>query len=40
MQEKGVRRIPVVDARGALVGILAIDDLLEVARNSSPAWSR
>ncbi|MBE0598072.1 MAG: CBS domain-containing protein [Desulfuromonadales bacterium] len=30
MQEKGVRRIPVVDARGDLVGILAIDDLLEV----------
>jgi CBS domain-containing protein len=30
MQEKGVRRIPVVDERGALVGILAIDDLLEV----------
>jgi Mg/Co/Ni transporter MgtE len=25
-----VRRIPVVDTRGALVGILAIDDLLEV----------
>jgi CBS domain-containing protein len=30
MQRKGVRRIPVVDARGALVGILTIDDLLEV----------
>lgn len=30
MQRKGVRRIPVVDTRGALVGILAIDDLLEV----------
>jgi CBS domain-containing protein len=30
LQEKGVRRAPVVDARGALVGILAMDDLLEL----------
>jgi CBS domain-containing protein len=30
MQEKGVRRVPVVDAQGALMGILAMDDLLEL----------
>ena len=28
MRSKGVRRLPVVDAAGALVGILAADDLL------------
>lgn len=28
MQERGVRRLPVVDAAGALVGILTMDDLL------------
>jgi CBS domain-containing protein len=30
MRVKGVRRIPVVDERNALVGILSSDDLLEV----------
>ena len=30
MRVKGVRRVPVVDARGGLVGILALDDLLEL----------
>jgi len=30
MRRKGVRRVPVVDARGALVGLVALDDLLEV----------
>ncbi len=28
MRDKGVRRMPVVDAAGALVGILTLDDLL------------
>ena len=27
MREKGTRRLPVVDARGGLVGILSLDDL-------------
>lgn len=30
MRMAGIRRVPVVDARGALVGILAIDDALDV----------
>ncbi len=30
MRGKGVRRAPVVDVAGALVGIVSIDDLLEV----------
>ena len=30
---KGVRRMPVVDAGGLLIGILSIDDLLEVIVN-------
>ena len=30
MRAKGVRRAPVVDAAGTLVGIVTIDDLLEV----------
>jgi len=30
MRARGVRRMPVVDARGALVGILAADDLLDL----------
>ena len=30
MRERGVRRVPVTDAQGALVGILAADDVLEV----------
>lgn len=30
MRSEGVRRIPVVDASGALVGILAADDLIDL----------
>jgi CBS domain-containing protein len=30
MRERGVRRLPVVDARGRAVGVLAVDDLLGV----------
>jgi CBS domain-containing protein len=30
MRARGVRRMPVVDARGALVGIVAADDLLDL----------
>lgn len=30
MQAKGVRRLPVVSAQGALVGIVSLDDLLEL----------
>lgn len=30
MRRRGVRRVPVVDANGALVGIISTDDLLEV----------
>lgn len=30
MRVKGVRRVPVVDARGALAGILTLDDMLEL----------
>lgn len=30
MRAKGVRRVPVVDAGGALVGIVAVDDLLDL----------
>lgn len=30
MREQGVRRLPVVDAAGALVGLLAADDLIDL----------
>ncbi|MFN3545740.1 MAG: CBS domain-containing protein [Thiobacillus sp.] len=30
MRDRGVRRMPVVDSDGALVGILTLDDLLEL----------
>ncbi|MCE2969138.1 MAG: CBS domain-containing protein [Burkholderiales bacterium] len=30
MRERGVRRLPVVDAQGRAVGVLAVDDLLGV----------
>jgi len=27
MREKGVRRLPIVDSRGSLIGIVSLDDL-------------
>lgn len=30
MRSKGVRRIPVIDDKGALVGIIAVDDLIQL----------
>lgn len=33
MRSKGIRRIPIVDHRDALVGILAADDLIEYVRD-------
>jgi len=30
MRDKGVRRMPVVDARGGLAGIVTVDDLLDL----------
>lgn len=39
MSDKGVRRMPIVDATGALVGILSVDDLLGAAvRNLSEVY--
>ncbi len=34
MRRRGVRRLPVVDSTGALVGIVTLDDLLEVGTNA------
>lgn len=31
MREMGIRRLPVVDERGQLIGIIAADDMLELA---------
>jgi CBS domain-containing protein len=30
MRQSGLRRVPVVDARGALTGIMALDDVIDV----------
>lgn len=30
MRAKGIRRLPVVDSQGGLVGIIAVDDILEL----------
>ena len=38
MREKGVRRVPVVSAKGALVGILAVDDILELVAEEMDAF--
>lgn len=33
MRMSGVRRVPIVDARGALIGVFAIDDAFDVLTN-------
>jgi CBS domain-containing protein len=40
MREKGVRRLPVVDAQGALLGIVTLDDLLELLSEELTELSR
>jgi CBS domain-containing protein len=40
MREKGVRRVPVVDGAGALAGILAIDDILELVAEEMDGFAR
>jgi CBS domain-containing protein len=34
MRDKGIRRLPIVDGTGALVGILALDDLMQHLGNA------
>lgn len=38
MREKGVRRVPVVTRSGALAGILALDDVLELVAEEMDAF--
>lgn len=40
MHTRGVRRLPVVDGKGGLVGILTLDDLLELLAEELSAFSR
>lgn len=40
MRAKGVRRVPVVDAGGALVGIISVDDLLDLLADELTALTR
>ena len=40
MRSKTVRRLPVVDDRGALVGVLTLDDLLELLAEELLAISK
>lgn len=40
MRGKGVRRLPVVDEQGALVGIVTLDDLLALLAEELDALAR
>ena len=40
MRAKGVRRVPVVDAGGALAGIVAVDDFLDLLAEEISALAR
>ncbi len=40
MRSKGVRRLPVVDGRGGLIGILTLDDLIELLADEMSALAK
>lgn len=40
MRLKGVRRLPIVNARGGLVGILALDDIIELLAEELSALAK
>jgi CBS domain-containing protein len=40
MRERGVRRVPVVNDAGALVGILAVDDIIELVAEQLSGLAR
>jgi CBS domain-containing protein len=40
MRANGVRRLPVVDGKGGLIGIITLDDLLELLSEELLALSR
>lgn len=40
MQDRKVRRLPIVDERGALLGILSLDDLLELLSEELVAMAK
>jgi CBS domain-containing protein len=40
MRAKGVRRVPIVDARGSLVGIVTADDILDLLAEELTALAR
>jgi len=39
MRKRGIRRLPVVDGKGSLVGILAVDDLLQICADNLGAMA-